>query len=67
MRLESQKTIKVALNGVIYEIDLEKLQEVLKRLEGNKNLVLKDEKTIFKLMEYYDLFDEYFLKNINNL
>lgn len=67
MRLESQKTIKIVFKNVEYEIELKKLLEVLKRLENNPNLNPKDQEAIFKLMKHYELFDEHFLKNINNL
>lgn len=51
----------------IFEIEVDKLIYVLSRLENNNNLKYENQEQIEDLMKKYNLFDEYFLKNVNRL
>ena len=48
-------------------IEKEKLMYVLSRLENNTNLKLENQEQIINLMKKFDLFDKYFLENINKI
>ena len=49
-----------------FDIDIDKLTYVLSRLEGKK-LKYTNQKQIENLLEKYNLFDRYFLENINKI
>jgi len=49
------------------DIDIDKLIKVLSILENNDNLKYENKEQLERLMKKYNLFDEYFLKNVNKL
>ena len=54
--------VEIVFNGKKYHLDKEKLIFILSKL--NNSSIKEDE--IEKLMKKYQLFDEYFLKQITN-
>ena len=50
-----------------YDIEIDKLIYVLSKLENDSKLKYQNQEQIEKLMKKYDLFNEYFLKNINKI
>lgn len=55
--------MKILFDNKEYEINKEKLLYVLEKLECSR----VENKNIEKLMKKFNLFDEYFLKNLNRL
>lgn len=64
--MSKKDIIEIEFNGRNYNIDLNKIILVLCALNGKK-IETRDKTYIKELMKYYDLYDEYFLENINNL
>lgn len=58
---------KTPISTRFFNIKLDKLIYVLSKLENNNNLKFENQKQIETLMKKYNLFDEYFLENINKL
>ena len=50
-----------------FDVEIKKLLYILSKLENNNDLKYENQEQIEKLMEKYNLFDEYFLKNINKI
>ena len=48
-----------------FDIEIDKIIYILSRLENNSKLKYKNQKQVEFLLEKYNLFDEYFLKNVN--
>ena len=66
MKTVGKKIISLKFNCIQYDIEKEKLTYILNFLSSdNKSEYSNDE--IYKLLEKYNLSDEYFLKNINKL
>jgi len=61
----NKKFISIKYKNVEYEVNLQKLKEVLSRLE-NKNIEAKSDKDYKALLKKYKLYDEGFFENINN-
>ena len=65
------ETIKINLTNSdtmqVFNIEINKLIHVLSKLENNEDLKYENQKQIEDLMKKHNLFDEHFLKNINNL
>ena len=59
-------SLKSSKGTKTFDVEIDKLIYVLSRLE-RKKLEYKNQKQIETLLEKYDLFDEYFLENINKL
>ena len=59
--------IKIKHEAKEFNIKIEKLIYVLSKLENNNNLKYENQEQIENLMEKYELFDEYFLNNINKI
>lgn len=57
------RIMKILFDNKEYEINKEKLLYVLEKLECSK----VENKNIEKLMKKFNLFDEYFLENLNRL
>ena len=60
-----QKTIKISFKNKDYEVETDKLVHILEKLENTT--IKRTEDEIMKLFEKYSLYDEVFLKEVNNL
>jgi len=60
------KTIKITHQKREYALSFEKIIRVLNILENKKLYNIKEEE-IMQLMKKYNLFDNIFLENINNI
>jgi hypothetical protein len=62
----NSKSVLVSLNNIDYKIDVKKLQIALSVLE-DKKIIITDEKTLDRLLSKYFLYDDLFLRKINDI
>ena len=64
--MKVDKYIVIPFEGKNYNVDCEKLEAVLSFLE-NKEVIIESDEQLSELLKKYDLYNDVFLKNINNL
>ena len=61
----SPKTLKLVLNNKEYELNIDKVLYVLKRLYNDETLRYENDKQLIKLMDNLKLIDEIFLDSVD--
>ena len=61
----SSKTLKLVLNNKEYELNIDKVLYVLKRLYNDETLRYENDKQLIKLMDNLKLIDEIFLDSVD--
>ena len=61
----SSKTLKLVLNNKEYELNIDKVLYVLKRLYNDETLKYENDKQLIKLMDNLKLIDEIFLDSVD--
>ena len=64
-KTQLSKTLKLVLNNKEYELNIDKVLYVLKRLYNDETLRYENDKQLIKLMDNLKLIDEIFLDSVD--
>ena len=64
-KTQPSKTLKLVLNNKEYELNIDKVLYVLKRLYNDETLKYENDKQLIKLMDNLKLIDEIFLDSVD--